>query len=54
MIVHFEEGDPENPLNFSKPRKWVIVSRCEQERARRARFCALETSLEVLTLLSGS
>lgn len=25
VLVQFEEGDPENPLNWSRARKWVIV-----------------------------
>jgi hypothetical protein len=26
VLVQFEDGDPENPLNWSKSKKWVIVS----------------------------
>ncbi|GAA6006278.1 MFS transporter [Rhodotorula paludigena] len=25
VLVRFEEGDPENPLNWSRPRKWLIT-----------------------------
>ncbi|GAA5901788.1 hypothetical protein JCM8208_003588 [Rhodotorula glutinis] len=25
VLVQFEKGDPENPLNWSKPRKWLIT-----------------------------
>lgn len=25
LLVQFEEGDPENPMNWSNGRKWLIV-----------------------------
>ncbi|KAL8284007.1 hypothetical protein RQP46_005120 [Phenoliferia psychrophenolica] len=25
IVIHFEEGDPENPMNWSKRQKWVIT-----------------------------
>lgn len=35
LILHFEKGDPEDPLNWSKPRKWLIVShRCQVDTLR--------------------
>jgi hypothetical protein len=26
ILVTFEEGDPQDPMNWSKGRKWLIVS----------------------------